>query len=109
MKILSKTLIITAVIASLVTSVAMANCRWAGPHPRAAQINQRLINQHMRIQQKVQAGEMSRAQAWRLHQAGSNIFREERAMMRQNGGFLTKQQLIMLNRQENQVSRQIGR
>ncbi len=87
---------------------AFAETQWQENHPRRAQVNQRLNNQNNRIQNKVNSGQMSQAQAARIHREDHQIRSEERAMASQNGGHITKQEQRTLNRQENAVSRQIG-
>lgn len=78
-------------------------------HPRRAEVNQRLNNQDKRINKEVKEGEMSKAKATRLHKNDRHIRKEERAMASQNGGHITKQEQKTLNRQENAVSKQIGK
>jgi len=86
-----------------------AESDWAKNHPRRTQVNKRLKNQNHRINAKVKNGEMSKAEASKLHQQDRNIRHEERYMAKQNGGHITKQEQRTLNQQENQVSREIGK
>ncbi len=85
-----------------------AKTQWAKHHPRRHQVNQRLARQNRRIHREVKEGDLTRAQAGRLHRHDRAIRREERHMARQNGGYVTKGEQRALNRQENGVSRQIG-
>jgi hypothetical protein len=87
---------------------ASAATNWDASHPRRAEVNQRLANQDHRIHQEVREGEMSHAQAMRLHRDDNQIRHEERLMASQNGGHITRQEDRALNQQENRVSRQIG-
>ena len=57
--------------------------QWAKSHPRREEVNARLANHRIRM--------------------------EERAMASTNGGHITKTEQRALNQQENQVSREIGR
>lgn len=99
-----------AVFAAGLAGSAMAReTRWEQQHPRRAQVNERLENQNRRIRQEVREGEMSHAQAARLHREDRQIRQEERLMASQNGGHITRQEQRTLNQQENAVSRQIGR
>lgn len=82
---------------------------WNEKHPRRAEVNGRLDNQNRRINQEVKEGDMSRAQAAKLHREDRQIRQEERDMAAQNGGHVTKQEQQTLNQQENAVSKQIGR
>ena len=85
-------------------SVTLAN----GPHhPRRAQVNRRLERQNDRIHDKVADGEMSKAEAAKLHHEDHQIRKEERIMASQNHGHITKQEQKTLNQQENKVSNQI--
>jgi len=82
---------------------------WGKDHPRRSQVNKRLKNQNHRINEKVKNGEMTKAEAKKLHREDRNIRQEERYMAKQNGGHITKQEQRTLNQQENQVSREIGK
>ena len=81
---------------------------WREKHPRRAQVNARLANQHRRIRDEVKEGDMSKAKAAKLHREDHQIRQEERDMAAQNGGHVTKAEQRVLNQQENQVSKQIG-
>ena len=81
---------------------------WNKEHPRRAEVNGRLENQDRRINQEVKEGEMSKAEAAKLHKEDHQIRKEERQMASQHDGHITKEEQAKLNRQENQVSKQIG-
>lgn len=106
-----KLLTMAALAASFagLTGNALAATAWQKAHPRRAEVNARLANQNRRINNEVREGEMSRAQAAKLHHEDRQIRREERMMASQNGGHITKAEQRVLNQQENQVSRQIGK
>lgn len=87
---------------------ASAETQWNATHPRRTEVNHRLANQDRRIHQEVREGEMSRAEAMRLHRDDHQIRQEERLMASQDGGRITRQEDRALNQQENRVSRQIG-
>jgi hypothetical protein len=100
-----------AAIAALVCSFAgfaSAQTNWDAAHPRRAEVNHRLANQDHRIHQKVREGEMSHAEAARLHRDDHQIRQEERAIASQDGSHITRREDYALNRQENRTSRQIG-
>jgi hypothetical protein len=80
---------------------------WAKNHPRRLEVNHRLNNQNARIHDKVKDGQMSKAEASKLHQEDHQIRREERDMASQNHGHITRQEQKTLNQQENHVSKQI--
>ena len=100
---------IMTLFASAVASSALAETKWEKNHPRRDQVNDRLANQNKRIHQQVKEGEMSKAQAAKLHKEDRQVRNEERAMASQNGGHITKQEQKTLNRQENAISKQIGK
>jgi hypothetical protein len=99
--------VLAALVAGLSTS-AMADTVWQKKHPRREEVNQRLANQNRRIHQERKEGDLTRAQARKLHKEDRRIRKEERLMARQNGGGITKQEQKALNQQENAVSKQIG-
>jgi hypothetical protein len=101
--------ILSGVFAAGVAASAMAESKWAKEHPRRHEVNDRLANQDKRIHNQVNHGEMSKAQARKLHKEDHQIRQEERDMASQNGGHITKQEQHVLNQQENAVSKQIGR
>lgn len=108
---MKKTLIVAAML-SVATLASHAQTRvsdWDKSHPRRAEVNARLKNQNQRINRERAEGELTPAQAATLHREDRQIRQEERAMAAQNGGHITRQEQRVLNQQENQVSRQIGR
>ena len=93
-----------------VAGTALADeTQWQKDHPRRTQVNSRLANQNKRIKQERKEGEITKAQAAKLHQEDHAIRQEERTMASTNGGHITKAEQRSLNQQENQVSRQIGK
>ena len=86
-----------------------AETQWQKDHPRRTQVNSRLKNQNARLKNQVKQGDMTKAQAAKLHREDRGIRKEERAMASQNGGHITKAEQRSLNQQENAVSRQIGK
>jgi hypothetical protein len=105
-----KVLTVTAVTLSLagLSTTALADTQWQKSHPRREQVNNRLANQNQRIHQEVKQGDLTKAQAAKLHKDDHQIRREERLMASQNGGHITKSEQKVLNRQESAVSKQIG-
>jgi hypothetical protein len=100
---------VVTLFASTIASSVMAETQWEKNHPRRDQVNDRLANQDKRIHQEVKEGEMSKAKAARLHKEDRQVRKEERVMASQNGGHITKQEQKTLNRQENAISKQIGK
>ncbi|MGA3890450.1 hypothetical protein ACI2S3_17265 [Ralstonia nicotianae] len=104
---IAKAIVLTAVTLTA-ASGAFAQTDWQKDHPRRAEVNKRLANQNRRIHNEVKEGEMSKAQAAKLHREDRRIRQEERDIAAQNGGHITKPEQRVLNQQENKVSRQIG-
>jgi hypothetical protein len=111
LKSLRTVLTVAAVTVSLagITTTALADTPWQKNHPRREQVNNRLANQNKRIHQEVKQGDLSKAQAAKLHKEDRQIRKEERLMASQNGGHITKSEQKTLNQQENKVSQQIGK
>ncbi|POZ63121.1 hypothetical protein [Chromobacterium alticapitis] len=81
--------------------------QWQKNHPRRAEVNHRLANQNQRIHQEAKNGQISRAEARKLHKEDHNIRQQEREMAKLDHGHLTKQDQKTLNQEENGVSQQI--
>jgi hypothetical protein len=103
------TLLVLAASVSNVASAADPDGKWAKEHPRRAEVNGRLEHQNARIKEQVKSGEMSKAEAATLHQEHKDIRQEERTMAAAHNGHITKAEKKELNKQENAVSRQIGK
>ena len=100
---------LVTLFAGATASTFAADTRWEKNHPRREQVNNRLENQHDRIAREVREGDMSKAKASRLNAKDRKIRQEERLMASQNGGHITKSEQAVLNKQENSVSKQIGK
>ncbi len=98
-----------AILSMGLSGAAMAETKWEKAHPRRDQVNDRLARQDARIHHERKEGELTAAQAAKLHREDRQIRQEERDMASQNGGHITKQEQRTLNQQENAVSRQIGK
>ena len=105
--------VLTAVAATVslacLAAPAMADTPWQAHHPRREQVNNRLENQNDRIHREVEEGEMSHAKAARLHRADHRIRMQERRMAARNGGHISRGEQARINREENHVSRRIGK
>jgi hypothetical protein len=82
---------------------------WDAAHPRRAEVNERLAHQRAWIRRERVTGEITVAQARRLHREDHAIRVEERAMARQHGGHITHAEARLLNQQENGVGLLIDR
>jgi hypothetical protein len=98
-----------AVFAAAASSAIAADTKFEKHHPRRDQVNDRLQHQNQRIRTEVKEGELTKAQARKLHRKDQQIRKEERLMASQNGGHITTSEQKVLNQQENAVSKQIGK
>jgi hypothetical protein len=88
---------------------AAAKAQFDANHPRRAEVNGRLANQHKRIHNEVKSGQITKDQAASLHAQDSQIRTEEKSMAAQNNGHITGAEKKALNQQENGVSKEIGK
>jgi hypothetical protein len=108
-----RTAVTAAVAAAALTGLASNaladETQWQKDHPRRTEVNARLANQNKRINTERKEGEITKAQAQKLHSEDHAIRQEERTMASTNHGHITKAEQRALNQQENQVSKQIGK
>lgn len=90
-------------------AMADTDTQWQKDHPRREQVNNRLANQNQRIKTERKDGQITKAQAAKLHSEDHAIRKEERTMASTNNSHVTKAEKKSLNQQENQVSKQIGK
>jgi hypothetical protein len=86
---------------------AAALTPWDLHHPRRAEVNARLGIQNLRIHEARLGGAITPFQAFRLHQADRDILVQERRFALRDGGYITLHQQVMLNHEENGVSKHI--
>ena len=103
-----KMLLALALVAAF-TASARAEDHFNKTHPRRAEVNHRLNNQHKRVNEGVKDGDLTKKQAHQIKKEDRHIRQEERRMAARDGGHLTKADQRKLNRQENHVSNQINR
>ena len=96
-------------VGATLSTATFAETQWEKDHPRRDQVNDRLQHQDRRIHQQVKEGNLKRGQAAKLHRQDHAIRKEERRMAARHGGHLTKAEQVKLDRQENRVSREIGK
>ena len=99
----------TVALTGLASGALADETQWQKDHPRRTEVNKRLDNQNKRINTERKEGEISKAQAQKLHSEDHAIRQEKRTMASTNGGHITKSEQKSLNQQENQVSKQIGK
>jgi hypothetical protein len=110
MRTMKKIILVAAMLLGVATvNSVSAQTTWQYHHPRRAEVNHRLANQNARIHHERSEGELTARQAHRLHRDDRAIRGEERAMARAHHGHISRGEQRMLNRQENGVSRRIGR
>jgi hypothetical protein len=91
------------------TTAASADTPWQAHHPRREEVNHRLMMQNHRITQERREGEISRGRARDLRAEDQGLRGQERYFASHHHGHLTRFEQRRLNRDENGVSRQIGR
>jgi len=89
-------------------SAATSPTPWELKHPRRDQVIDRLGNQNGRIKVERKEGELTAAQASRLHSQDRAIFKQEQFDAKLGGGHITKAEQKALNQEENAVSKKIG-
>jgi hypothetical protein len=79
------------------------------PAPQPGRIQQRKENQQDRIAQGVKSGQLTAGETAHLENKEAKLNHEVRNDRKANGGTLTGQEKRQINRQQNQVSRNIYR
>lgn len=105
-----KQLSFVALVAALTIPSMQAHAdqkTFAEKHPRRAEVNKRARNQNRRINQGVKSGTLTTAQAQQLKANDASIKAQERADVKANGGYITKDQQKQLNQEENANSKMI--
>ena len=106
-----KTLLAAAGLAFAIGGIATsasAATPWQIHHPRRVEVNLRLDRQYDRIRHERVTGQISAAQAFRLHLADQRLRNQERWFALHNGGHLTRWEQARLNHRENVISHRIG-
>lgn len=86
---------------------ASAATPWQAHHPARAQLNHRLAHQNHLIRHARDKGELTAAQARRLHERERMIRTHERQFARAHHSHLTRREQVKLNHHENAVRRHI--
>ena len=81
--------------------------KFAKEHPRRAEVNGRIRNQQRRIHEGVKNGTMTKEEAKSERKDLRGVKREERSMVKANGGHLTKEETKDINGQLNKNSKDI--
>ncbi|MBV8421926.1 MAG: hypothetical protein JOZ26_18110 [Hyphomicrobiales bacterium] len=98
---------VLALAASGVAVSANAETPWQRHHPRQSEVLRRDARERSAIREERREGDISGAKARRLLSEDRAIAREDHAMARADGGYITRADQRQMNRQENRVARQL--
>ncbi|HVE12751.1 MAG TPA: hypothetical protein VNI01_05105 [Elusimicrobiota bacterium] len=106
---MNRSLVMSAVFAAALASAATvrAESKWNKEHPRRHEVNKRGRNENRRVNKDVKDGRLTRDQAGQLKGEEKAIRQEERADAARNGGHITKAEQRRLNKDENQLNKDI--
>lgn len=97
------------VTAPAVSTHAVPAKSWSASHPRRTQVNKRLDNENRRINVERKEGEITKSQAHTLRREEKSVRANEKSMAAANHGHITKGEQKSLNKQENAISKKIGK
>lgn len=103
------TAIILGAIATLGAAGAASANPWQMHHPRRVEVNQRLERIDHRIGMERRDGELSRGQARDLRREDAGLRGQERFFASHDRSHLNRADYHRLNREEDHLSRQVGR
>jgi hypothetical protein len=86
---------------------ASANTPWQNHHPRRVEVNHRLVHLNRSIRVERREGDLTAAQAARLHRHVHMIRLQERRDARHDGSHLTRREQARLNHEETGVRHHI--
>jgi len=101
-----KILVLSSVLAGGGFASASAET-WAQHHPRQAEVLGRTRVQDARIHNERVDGKISGGEARQLRVDERDLRSEDHVDARANGGYITKGQQALMNRQENQINRDL--
>jgi Spy/CpxP family protein refolding chaperone len=86
---------------------ASADTPWQAHHPRREEVNHRLdnINRHIRYERR--EGDLTAAQARRLHERDYMLRMQERRFAFYHNGHITRREQVRLNHEETRLHRHI--
>ncbi len=103
------TAIILGAIATLGAAGAASANPWQMHHPRRVEVNHRLERIDHRIGMERRDGELSRGQGRDLRREDAGLRGQERFYASHDRSHLTRADYHRLNREEDHLSRQVGR
>jgi hypothetical protein len=77
-------------------------------HPRRAEVNERLVEQKVRIDRAEATGRITPAKAARLHRADHRVRMAERRDARRHGGHITRMAQARLDHRAAKIGHRIG-
>ena len=86
---------------------ASAQTPWQAHHPARVEVNHRLHHMNRQIRKERREGDLTAAQAGRLHERERMIRMHERRFARAHHSHLTRHELVKLNHQETALHRHI--
>jgi hypothetical protein len=106
-----RTLLIAAAGLSLAVGAAgaaSAETPWQAHHPRRVEVNHRLnhINRQIRFERR--SGDLTAAQARRMHERAFAMRMQERRFARHHDSHLTRHEQVRLNHEENGLHRHVA-
>ncbi len=103
------TAIIIGAIAMIGAAGAASADPWQAHHPRRVEVNHRLNHIDHRIAMERRDGELGRGQARDLRREDAGLRGQERFYASHDRSHLTRSEYHRLNREEDHLSRQVGR
>jgi hypothetical protein len=102
-----RTLIIAAAGLTLAAGAASAETPWQAHHPRRVEVNHRLDHINRQVRHERLQGDLTAAQARRLHERAHMIRMQEQRFARHDAGHLTRHEQARLNHEENGLHRHV--
>ena len=86
---------------------ASADTPWQAHHPRREEVNGRLnhINRQIRVERR--DGDLTAAQARRMHERDYALRMQERRFARHDGSHITRREQVRLNHEETRLHRHV--
>jgi hypothetical protein len=86
---------------------ASAETPWQAHHPRRVEVNHRLHDINGQIRHERRDGDLTAAQARRMHERDYAIRMQERRFARHDGSHLTRHEQVRLNHRETMLHRHV--
>lgn len=86
---------------------ASAETPWQAHHPRRVEVNHRLDHINRQIRHERREGDLTAAQARRMHERDYALRMQERRFARHDDGHLTRREQVRLNHEETRLHRHV--